>query len=148
MPSHPCTKTIERGSNWRQVVLRGPSTEETVESINARVMEELSTVGMAERTRFELQLALVEGLDNAVDHGNGGDPRKEVVVTCNTQPRRVTLTIDDQGDGFDYQHVPDPTAEENLLKEGGRGIFLIRSVADECRFEKNGARIVIIFYLP
>lgn len=145
MAAHPCRETTEQGGNWQQMVLRGPSTEQTVDAITRRVMDRLRAIPMPEKNRFEIQLALVEGLDNAIGHGNGKNPHKNVTVTCHTRPHQVTLTIEDEGNGFDPSSVPDPTAEENLLREGGRGIFLIQSVADECRFESSGARMVLVF---
>jgi len=131
-----------------QTVLRGPSTHESVEALTDRVCRLLRKLPIQEKARFCLQLALHEALGNAVEHGNRNDPSKQVTVTCSWQAHQVTLIVDDEGDGFDATDLPDPTAPENLLKENGRGIFLIGRYADECRFENHGRRIVIIKRLP
>jgi serine/threonine-protein kinase RsbW len=148
MASH-CTRSTatpaaQRTSDDCELVLKGPSTYDTVDRLTDCVYEYLATTAMSDHARFQLRMALHEALDNAIEHGNQGDPAKQVTVTCCCRERRVVLTVDDEGDGFDFQTVPDPTTPENLLKESGRGIFLIERCADEYRFENNGRRVVIV----
>jgi serine/threonine-protein kinase RsbW len=126
------------------VVLRAPSTHEAVEALTDRVCEALSQLPMQERKRFELKFVVHEALTNAAEHGNKGNPTKQVTITCRHQPHQVTLIVDDEGEGFDAADVPNPTAQENLLRETGRGVFLMRHYADECRFEDRGRRVVIV----
>jgi serine/threonine-protein kinase RsbW len=102
---------------------------------------------MADSDRFHLKMAVHEALSNAVEHGNHSDPAKQVTLTCHLQPHQLAITVDDEGEGFDPADVPDPTREENLLREGGRGIFLIQRYADECRFENRGRRLVLVKHL-
>jgi len=99
-------------------------------------------------TRSELEMALLEALDNASEHGNRGDPAKMVRVACWASPDRMTLTIEDEGTGFDPDSLPDPTAPENLLRECGRGIFLMRRLTDACWFEEQGRRVTLIKRIP
>ena len=82
-----------------------------------------------------------EAVTNAIEHGNRLDPDKTIEVELEVFPERVDVSVLDQGSGFDREGVADPLDEGNLLNEGGRGLFLIESLADEVRFELDGRRI-------
>jgi serine/threonine-protein kinase RsbW len=92
-----------------------------------------------DESNFEIELALREALVNAIVHGNQEDPDKTVYVSCRCTPDgEVWITIQDQGHGFDVNTVPDPAAKENLFRAFGRGIYLMKSLMDEVRFEQGG----------
>ena len=74
-------------------------------------------------------MSVREAAVNAVLHGNAYDPQKKITVAYETKPNSLAITITDQGKGLSEQDIPDPLAEENLLKTSGRGIFLIRRAA-------------------
>jgi serine/threonine-protein kinase RsbW len=89
---------------------------------------------------MDIEIALTEALENAAVHGNLKDPRKCVYVTCRcTAGGDVSITVQDEGPGFDTGTLPDPTASENRLRTSGRGIYLMKALMDEVRFEKGGA---------
>ncbi len=91
---------------------------------------------------LEIETALREALANAIKHGCHGDPTK--FVQCQVifeEDRSVLLTVRDPGAGFNPKTVPDPTAEELLYENHGRGIYLIRRLMDEVRFRRRGAEI-------
>jgi serine/threonine-protein kinase RsbW len=90
-------------------------------------------------------IALTEGVNNAIFHGNKNDPSKVVLIHMEVAESEVVFTIEDQGNGFDYNAVPDPTLPENLEKLNGRGIFLMRNLADAISFENNGTRVKLKF---
>ena len=92
----------------------------------------------------DVELALHEALANAVVHGNRQDPRKSVQV-CGGCERSgdLLLAITDQGDGFDHNRVPDPTAGDNLLSKHGRGILLISRLMDSLEFRLNGRQLIM-----
>ena len=76
-------------------------------------------------------MALIEALENAVVHGNCEDPDKRVYVTCRcTAEGEVSITVQDEGQGFDTGTLPDPTAPENRLRTSGRGIYLMKTLMD------------------
>jgi serine/threonine-protein kinase RsbW len=80
-----------------------------------------------------------EALTNAVVHGNREDPNKLVFVTSRcSEDGEVSITVRDEGQGFDSRAVPDPTVPENLLSSHGRGIYVMRKLMDEVSFEQNG----------
>ena len=92
-----------------------------------------------------MTIALTEAVNNAINHGNNNDPDKKVVVCFKKTNTNVSFTIEDEGDGFDYKNVPDPTAPENLEKINGRGIFLMTNLVDEIEFHNDGKKIELIF---
>jgi serine/threonine-protein kinase RsbW len=108
-----------------------PSRIETVASAAAAVAEFVSRSGITEDAAFGIDMAVREAVTNAVVHGNRQDETKTVEVTLKSSPDAVEIIVHDQGVGFNPEAVPDPTAEENILKASGRGIFFMRSFMDE-----------------
>ncbi len=93
----------------------------------------------------KLLLAVVEGVNNAIVHGNKLDKEKLVIVEYLLDDSKVEFIIKDEGSGFDYTQVPDPTKPENLEKTHGRGIFLMHHLADEIEFEDEGSSVKMTF---
>ena len=91
-------------------------------------------------------MAVREAMINAVLHGNAYDPAKRVNLTFEQTGGELIITIADQGKGLDPDEIPDPLAPENLMKQSGRGIFLMRAFMDEVRFRKldPGTEITLI----
>jgi serine/threonine-protein kinase RsbW len=123
--------------------------ESSLESVNRaeRAAERFAAQsGLQEDALQEFAMAVREATINAVLHGNAYDPCKTVQVTFECQPEALEVTVRDQGKGFDLASVPDPLAPENLLKQSGRGIFLIRTYMDEVRFRNlnPGMEMVLI----
>ena len=87
----------------------------------------------------DLEIALREALANAIIHGNHEDPRKHAHITCRCKPDEVSIAVRDEGQGFDINKVADPTAPENIGSVHGRGIYLMKALMDEVRFEAGGA---------
>jgi serine/threonine-protein kinase RsbW len=95
-----------------------------------------------EDSGLEIETAMREALANAVVHGNQEDPHKFVHVACRcTTDGEVSITVQDEGQGFDGNAVQDPTAPENLLVKHGRGVYLMKTLMDEVRFEQGGALV-------
>ena len=94
---------------------------------------------------FAIRLALEEAISNAVKHGNGNDPKKVVRVQFQADAERVTIEVEDEGDGFDPGAVPDPTQEENLEIPSGRGIVLMKSFMTEITYTPPGNRVRMSF---
>jgi len=92
-------------------------------------------------------IALTEAINNAITHGNKLDPNKKVNLNMKSEENDLYFIIKDEGLGFDFENIPDPTLPENLTKLNGRGVFLMKSLADEVVFEDNGARITLKFTL-
>lgn len=90
------------------------------------------------RLRFHLRTALAEALANAITYGNREDPRRLVRVRVELGADWVRITVTDDGGGFDSDGIPDPTTPENLEREDGRGLFVMRHLADEVTFNAKG----------
>ena len=143
MTVRPTEKSHTDAEGRRETVLRAPSSHEAVESIIDRLVHVIRGLPLSETARYHLQFVVHEALTNAVVHGNHVDAAKCVTATCRCEPDRVTIVVEDEGNGFDPASVPDPTTEPNILKESGRGIFLMRSSADEGRYENGGRRVIL-----
>jgi len=92
----------------------------------------------------DVKLASQEAIINAVKHGNKLNPQMSVMVDFNYSKGTIKITVQDEGKGYDYANLPDPTLEENIIKGYGRGVFLIRKLMDEVNFNKTGNRVEMI----
>lgn len=122
------------------------STYEEAESIPEFVEGLQKETDLDEDSSGKLMLLLSEAVTNAIVHGNNEDPSKKVEVEINIKPNSIITTVEDEGEGYDPDQESDnPLIEENLLKEGGRGIFLIEEISDEIEYfnEGRGIRFVI-----
>ena len=95
-----------------------------------------------------IMLTLSEAVNNAIIHGNRQQYDQTITITAVFDDDRLTLSVADQGSGFDPDDLPDPVKEENLLNEGGRGIYLIKQYADEVSFSEGGSTVTMQFQLP
>ena len=124
-----------------------PSNVDSITLIE-RMVDDLSTAHCIDTELYgKVMLAVVEGVNNAVVHGNKLNPEKNVTVIYTIDQEYITFSIIDQGDGFDYAKVPDPTSSENIEKPHGRGIFLMNHLADQIEFYQNGSHIKMFFKL-
>ena len=94
-----------------------------------------------------IMISVTECISNAIIHGNQGDKNKLVHLELTLEEELLLFTIQDEGEGFDYNLLKDPTAPENIEKIGGRGIFLIKHLSDDVKFEENGTKTVLSFYM-
>lgn len=94
-----------------------------------------------------IMIAVIESVNNAIVHGNNADKEKNVDLSLLFDEEQIRFIIKDQGNGFNINDLPDPTAPENLERTGGRGIFLMKHLADEVSFENDGQKVELTFYL-
>lgn len=95
----------------------------------------------------DILISLTEAVNNAIVHGNKKDVKKYVKIYINKTPRGLTFVISDEGNGFNPMSVPDPTAPENIECCGGRGVFLMKQLADRVNYLNNGSTVEISFKL-
>jgi serine/threonine-protein kinase RsbW len=93
-------------------------------------------------------MAFHEAVTNAIIHGNKLDPSKVVDIKAWFEEHQLVLQVTDQGEGFNPDALPDPLDENNLLKSGGRGVFLIRQFSDEVSFNDSGNIVTIRYNIP
>ena len=113
-----------------------------VESLIDKVCE---SNNFSEDNYGNVLIAVTEAVNNAIEHGNMNDQEKEVVVQCVLDGKKLKFTISDQGQGFDFDDLPDPTDPENIEKPNGRGIFLMKNLADRVEFRDKGSKVDIEF---
>ena len=107
------------------------SSLQSVDKAEAMVMREAAKIGFDEDEQHEIGMAVRECMVNAVVHGNAYNRKKNVHLDIETASDGVTVTIGDEGAGFDPNSLPDPLATGNLLRQSGRGLLLIRAFMDE-----------------
>jgi serine/threonine-protein kinase RsbW len=123
-----------------------PSVIENIHLVERLIDEIVAQYHVKEDHYGELLIAMTEAVNNAIVHGNRLDASKQVTVHFNVVDDTVIrFTIEDEGPGFDYNSLPDPTAPENIEKPHGRGVFLMRQLADKCDFVDNGRVVVLDF---
>ena len=126
------------------------STEEKIPSDTAearRVLDELlgslGENGWGEEHTFGIHLAVEEALMNAIKHGNQRDPEKSVYVEYHLNSKLLRIVVEDEGDGFDPDDVPDPTLEENLELPSGRGLMLMKTFMTTVDYNEKGNRVLM-----
>jgi serine/threonine-protein kinase RsbW len=118
------------------------------ESISMRIAE---AAGFSEEDIHKIGMAVREGVINAYNYGNQQDRSKKILMIVDLEPDKMIVRVLDEGKGFEITEVPDPLAEENLLRTSGRGLFLMRAFMDEFavqRSPRGGAELVMIKRLP
>ena len=90
-------------------------------------------------------IAVTEAVNNAINHGNRQNPEKKVHLEFIERADRLSFSVRDEGERFDHDSLPDPTDPENLEKISGRGVFLMKHLADEVEFSENGTKVEMIF---
>lgn len=113
-----------------------------VEALIDRVSEEY---GFNEDSYGNVLIAVTEAVNNAIIHGNKYSDSKIVKIQVSKSEVGVVFTIMDEGEGFDFLNLPDPTAPENIEKPDGRGIFLMKNLSDGVAFDSNGSKVSITF---
>jgi len=118
------------------------------ESVCMRIAE---ASGFDEEDLHKIGMSVREGVINAYNYGNQQDRRKKILLTVELSPQTMTVRVLDQGKGFDVTNIPDPLAEENLLRTSGRGLFLMRAFMDLFEVRSGpggGAELVMVKNLP
>ncbi|KPQ00931.1 MAG: anti sigma factor serine-protein kinase [Bacteroidetes bacterium HLUCCA01] len=126
-------------------VLRSDFSE--LDKLDGIVEEIAAGAGLDVDRREALMLALSEAVTNAIKHGNRQDETRKVTLGWNTSGDDLTVFVEDEGRGFDPGALPDPLNPENLLKDSGRGVFLMKTYCDAVRFENGGRKVVLSFSL-
>ncbi|MFC0518580.1 ATP-binding protein [Mucilaginibacter angelicae] len=125
--------------------LQLPSKPESIALLEQLIEEIADKYHVAEDTFANMMTCLNEAVINAIMHGNKQDETKKVIVNAEVEPKRIIWTVTDEGPGFDYNNLADPTAPENLENLTGRGVFIIKHLADQCIFNASGNEIELHF---
>jgi len=132
----------------QELILELPNDIRSIEHAVEYVMRHCSTCcDYARRFNLNFRVGLTEALSNAMLYGNDSDPQKRVRVEVTVRVEEIAVRITDQGVGFDPTTIPDPTLPDNISKSGGRGIFLMRSLMDEVKFNDQGNSVTLVLRL-
>jgi len=125
----------------------------TVKSIHAEVSEQCRQIletavrnGFSSEEIFAIHLAIEEALINAIKHGNKADPARNITISYSVTSDRLQISISDEGAGFNYRNLPDPREDENLCKDSGRGVLLMREYMDKVEFNSSGNCVHMVKY--
>ena len=121
------------------------SVAENIHIVENLIDEICETLNVNEEYYGNILISMTEAVNNAMVHGNKLDSDKKVAITVKSDDTSLHFTISDEGPGFDYDNLPDPTAPENIEKPNGRGVFLMKNLADGCNFEENGRIVELEF---
>ena len=130
------------------IQLQIPSLSENIRIIESFIDNAKEKYSLDDDIYGNIMIAVTESVNNAIIHGNGNDSGKNVSIRLKLEDKLLKFTVEDEGPGFNYDDLPDPTAPENLDKIGGRGIFLMKNLCDEVAFQEEGRRVELTFYLP
>ena len=124
-----------------------PSLSENIRMIESFIDNAKEQFSLNDDIYGNIMIAVTESVNNAIRHGNKSDSKKNVDLSLRLSDGSIIFWVKDQGDGFDYTNLPDPTAPENLDQPGGRGIFLMKHLSDEVNFHDEGCTVELIFYI-
>lgn len=114
-----------------------------LKKVSGELLHVLKEKQVSEEIIFDVHVSLEEALRNAMMHGNKEIDGKKVVVLIEVNDNVVRVSVEDEGEGFDINKVPDPTSEENLLKESGRGVYLIKHLMDRVDYLNGGRKVIM-----
>jgi serine/threonine-protein kinase RsbW len=121
------------------------STPQSLRLVERLIEDVCQIYNLNEDCYGNMLIAVTEAVNNAIYHGNKGNPEKLVKIGFEVENNQLVFSISDEGQGFAYQSLPDPTDPINIDKLNGRGVFLMTTLSDSIHFEKNGAKINIGF---
>ncbi|MEK6280607.1 MAG: ATP-binding protein [Acidobacteriota bacterium] len=129
---------------YEKIEFEIPSDLALMNGVLQYLLERVSKLGLIAPEGSNLFVALDEAFVNAVKHGNKNDPTKLVRVGAELSPKEACFTIEDEGEGFDVQTIPDPCDPANLFKSSGRGVLLIYNIMDEVEYNAQGNRVKMV----
>lgn len=127
------------------------SSLESVDRAESAILQEAEALGFDEDDLHKIGISVRECMVNAVVHGNRYNARKKVHVKVSRTPEKIAISVADEGEGFDPSAVPDPLANENLLRFSGRGVMLMRAFMDDFEVsprEPKGTEVRMVKYKP
>ena len=124
-----------------------PSKTENIVLVEKLVDDVCDLFDIKEEIYGHILVALTEAVNNGLQHGNKANPNKNIEVTFKVKDDTLYFTVKDQGPGFDFNNLPDPTDPKNIEKPTGRGIFLMKHLCDAVAFEEKGTKVILEFKL-
>ena len=130
-----------------EVTIKIPSIPENIRIVESFVDNAKDDFKINDDLYGNIMVSLTESVNNAILHGNKKDKTKMVNLTLRISEDTIRFLVKDEGTGFDYKNLEDPTAPQNIEKVGGRGIFLMHHLCDEVNFNETGTEVELVFKL-
>ncbi len=124
--------------------IRIPSEIKYIKQVSTEILNALSPFGIDENRLFDIKLCVEEAVCNAIVHGNRIDKKLYVTVHYRINEDKIRIEIEDEGKGFDYNNLPNPTDKDSIMKGSGRGVYMIYSLMDEVKFNDRGNKISLM----
>ncbi|MFQ3212744.1 MAG: serine/threonine-protein kinase RsbW [Marivirga sp.] len=124
-----------------------PSLAENIRIVESFIDNAKDRLSLNDDIYGNIMIAVTESVNNAIIHGNNNDTSKNVNLSLQMEGNTIVFLVEDEGNGFNYNGLPDPTAPDNIDKPGGRGVFLMKALSDELEFLEEGRKIRLSFYL-
>lgn len=131
----------------KKIRIEIPSLNENVRMIESFIDNAREKFNLNDDIYGNIMIAVTEAVNNAIKHGNAGNASKNVALSLSLEENVIRFRVEDEGHGFDFHNLPDPTSPENLEKPGGRGIFLMKHLSDEVAFIEGGKVVELGFYI-
>lgn len=112
-----------------------------VRKVSSKILKELEPRRVSEDALFDIRLCVEEVVRNAIQHGSLAGKSSEVKINYRVKDGLFTIEVEDSGAGFDHNNVPDPTKEDNIMKNSGRGVYLVRHLMDKVEYNVKGNRV-------
>jgi len=131
----------------KNISIEIPSLAENIRIIESFIDNAKEKYHLNDDIYGNIMIAVTEAVNNAIRHGNKDNSSKNVSISLSLEDGMIKFKVQDEGNGFDFHKLPDPTAPENISKPGGRGIFLMKHLSDEVDFKENGKVVELSFYV-
>jgi serine/threonine-protein kinase RsbW len=129
------------------IIIKIPSEIKLLRNVSSEILESLAPYKMEDAALFDIRLCIEEAVRNAIVHGNNCDKNRDVEVSYVVEHDKLIIEVADQGKGFDHKHLPDPTVEDNITRNNGRGVYLIKRLMDIVEYNESGNRLKMVKYL-
>ena len=127
----------------RRTTIEVPSNLSYIKKVSTKIIRFLKNYNLSDVCLFNIRLCVEEALRNAIEHGNEFNKSIPIKVSFCIDDYELEISVEDRGKGFDFNSLPDPTTDENIMLDRGRGVFLIRHLMDEVSFSDRGNRITM-----
>lgn len=135
---------LKNNDKLKKIVVKIPSDIKYIRKVSSKVLEAVAPHEANDSIKFDIRLCVEEALINAIVHGNRRDKAKSVRISYWLKDGKLNIEVEDEGSGFDYQHLSDPTVNDNIMKGSGRGVYLIRSLMDEVEYSDTGKKVKMV----
>jgi serine/threonine-protein kinase RsbW len=133
--------------DMKNIRIEVPALTENIRMIESFIDNAREKFQLDDDIYGNIMIAVTEAVNNAIKHGSKSDKNKNVLLSLSLEETTIKFRVEDQGEGFNFNNLPDPTSPENLEKPGGRGIFLMKHLSDEVDFKDGGRVVELSFYM-